>query len=239
MSAALLVLLTLPHAAADDGIALVGRAVQEHVAERLGMLAEDVEIVHLGVASLPSCAAQARAVVESPAAERFRGHADVTVTLYAEAEPCASLRLRPHLRTWAEVPVASETLEPGTEARWELARVTTERSAGRILEPAELAEARWLTRTTIAAGEPLTELSVRPRPDASSGEQVQVLAGQGPLLVKTPGRLMADAFVGDTVRVANMATRGVHDGTLFAPGCVAAGAVTPRMEEACPHVRNP
>jgi flagella basal body P-ring formation protein FlgA len=240
MSPALLALLLCASSwADDDAIARLEQALQEHVAERLALAAEDVEILHLGVSVLPACAEDARILLESPPSERFRGHAVVRAELYGEEQLCTSLQLRTRVRAWVEAPVASTALEPGDEARWELDRVALERVTGAALDPAQLQQGRWLTRTTVAQGEPLTTMVLRPRPDGGSGDQVQVLAGNGTLLIETPGRLMADAFLGDTVRVANLATHGVHEGTLFAPGCVATGAVTARMKEVCSHVLEP
>ncbi len=235
----LALLLCLSAHADQAGIERLELAVRRHVAQRLELDTDDVEILHLGVASLPPCADDAKVVLESHPSERFHGHANVSVDLYAQDETCASMSLRPRVRTWSELPVAASDLEPGQEVRWELRRVTMDRIAGTPVQPERLSDTRWLTRTTIAQGEPLTELVLRARPDGSSGDQVQVLAGTGGLLIETPGRLMADAFLGDKVRVANLATRGVHEGTLFAPGCVSTGAVTPRMKEACPHVHSP
>lgn len=235
----LALLLCLPASGEQAGIERLEYALREHVASQLDLAAEDVEVIHLGVADLPPCADTARVVVDSSASERFRGHADLWVDLYDDRQSCASMHLRPRIRTWTRVPVAAEQLQPGQEVRWELRRVAVERVAGTALQPEQLEGVRWLARTTVAEGEPLTELVLRARPDGASGEQVQVLAGTGGLIIETPGRLMDDAFLGEKVRIANLATRGVHDGTLFAPGCVSTGAVTPRMKEVCPHVQNP
>ena len=237
--ATLALLLSFPASGQQAGVERLERALREHVAARLELAPEDVEILHLGVSTLPPCADTARAVLESPPSERFRGHAEVSVELYGDSESCTTMRLRPRIRTWTDAPVAASVLQPGQEVLWEMRRVALERFTGTPMQPAELEQGRWLARTTIAQGEPLTELVLRTRPDAASGEPVQVLAGAGGLLIETPGRLMSDAFLGDRVRVANMATHGVHDGILFAPGCVSTGAVTPRMKEACPHVQNP
>jgi flagella basal body P-ring formation protein FlgA len=240
MSPALLaLLLCAPGRADDEGLVRLEQALQAHVAQRLALATEDVEILHLGVSQLPACARDARIVLDSPPSERFRGHAVVSVDLYGDEDLCTSMQLRTRVRAWVELPVATTALEPGEEVRWELRRVALERVAGTAIEPTRLEQGRWITRTTLAQGEPLTELVLRPRPDGGSGDQVQVLAGSGALLIETPGRLMTDAFVGQSVRVANLATHGVHDGTLFAPGCVATGAVTERMKEVCSHDRNP
>ena len=239
MSPALLsLLLCAPSQADDASLARLEQALRDHVAERLELASEDVEILHLGVSTLPACAQDARILLDSPPSERFRGHAVVRAELYGEQTLCTSLQLRSRVRAWVEAPVADRALEPGEEVSWELRKVALERMTGTSLDPSELEQGRWLTRTTVAEGEPLTELVLRARPDGDSGDQVQVLAGSGTLLIETPGRLMADAFLGDTVRVANLATHGVNEGTLFAPGCVATGAVTARMKEVCSHVHD-
>ncbi len=233
-----LLLLSAPRAE-DAGIRALEAALRAHVAQRLDIGAEDVEILHLGVAELPDCAATARAVLQSPPSERFRGHADVRVDLYGQTDPCASLRLRPRLRIWTEAAVSDASYQPGATVGWQLRRVPIDRVTGDPLDPTQLQQRPWLARTTIDEGQPLTELLLRPRPDGPSGDEVRVLAGSGGLLIETSGRLMTDAFVGETVRVANLATRGVHDATLIAPGCVATSPVTPRMKEVCHHARHP
>jgi flagella basal body P-ring formation protein FlgA len=235
----LALLLTLPSEAATPSLAAVELAARQHVAERLGLEAASVELLHLGISALPPCAEGARVLVDSAPTERFRGHAELRVDLYGPEELCASLRLRSRVRAWVEHPVAARATRPGEVVQWTVQRIPLERLEAEPIDGARLERGTWLARTSLAEGEPLSALVIRERPDGSSGEAVHVLAGHGSLLIESQGRLLADAFLGDSVRVANTDTRSVHDGTLIAPGCVATGSVTPRMKEACPDVRHP
>ncbi len=234
MPLALLALLAASSAQAETtALARLEQTLRAYVAERLELAAEDVEVLHLGVAQLPECADHAKLVLESPPSERFRGHATVMADFYGDEETCISLKLRPRLRSWVRVPVTVEDTAPGEAVTWKVARVELDAVAGEPASPASLVGRSWLARTTLSRGTPLTELTIRPRPDATSGQQVTVLSGSSTLLVKTDGRLVADAFIGERVRVANLFSRAVHDGVLFAPSCVATATVTERMKEAC------
>ncbi len=234
--ALLATLLAFPAEGTAPALARLEQALQEHVAEKLRALPEDVEILHLGISSLPPCASAGTIVLDSAASERFRGHATVMVDIYGESDACISIKIRPHLRTWVEVPVADGVIRPGEELQWVNARVPVEELAGSTMTVERLEQTTWLARTTLPSGTPLSETVLRPRPDASSGQEVIVLSGSRTLVIKTEGRLVADAFVGETVRVANLFSHVVHDGVLFAPSCVATATVTERMKEACPNV---
>ncbi len=212
--------------------------MRSHVASRLDVDADDVELLQLGVEELPPCAGSARTVVDSAPGERFHGHADLRVTLYDAKRICAKLRLRSRLRVWVQVPVSSTDCEPGAELRWELGRAQLEQLQGSAADPQSLEGRQWLTRTSLRAGEPFSEVDIRPRPDSAAGAQVSLLAGSGALLIEAPGRLVADAQLGDRVRVANLATKVVVDGILLTPGCVVAGPVSERLKEVCNHVTD-
>jgi flagella basal body P-ring formation protein FlgA len=69
----------------------------------------------------------------------------------------------------------------------------------------------------------VTHRRVKRQPVATVGETVQIVAEFGPLIVSAEGRMLADAFLGDHVRVANLATDAVVQGVLIAPGRVKAG----------------
>jgi len=230
-----LLLLATPTVAGEEGLLRLETAVAAHAAERLGLDALDVEVVHLGLAQAPLCAGSGLIEVQSRAGERFKGHADLAVRVYDDAGTCASLRLRPRLRVWTLAPVASRALAHGELVAWRLERVELDRLQGDAIGTEDLDSQRWLARASVTEGEPLTDLLLRPAPDALAGQQVQLLAGAGDLVVKAQGRLVADAFIGETVRTTNLATRIVLDTTLLSPGCVAAGSVTERLQEVCSH----
>jgi flagella basal body P-ring formation protein FlgA len=200
---------------------------------------ETIEVLHLGVASLPSCAETGRFLVESASMERFLGAAEVRVQVHGAEGPCTSLTLRPRLRVWVETPVAAAVAKPGDTVAWRIDRWPLDQMEGTPLTTAVLEARPWLARTTLRAGEPLTDTHLRPKPDAMGGDEVWLLAGSSNLVVKATGRLVADASVGAAASVANLSTRTVVSGTLIAPGCVAIGGITPRIQEACTDARKP
>jgi hypothetical protein len=214
-------------------------ALAGHVAGRLGVAPEDVEVLHLGVGSLPECAGEATFLLDSAPSERFVGTADVDVRAYMGADDCFRMHLQPRLQVWREVPVAMVRTGPGETVRWNVGRVPLTRLVGEPMDPSRLEQGSWLARTTLVAGAPLTELVVRPAPDAPRGRDVTLLAGTADLLVAAPGRLVDDAFLGDRVPIANLASGAIVVGTLLAPGCAAVGSVSPRLQEACTHVQEP
>ena len=73
---------------------------------------------------------------------------------------------------------------------------------------------------TIAAGEVLTQLRVTARPDAVAGATVALSVRAGALEIRSEGRLLRDARVGETARVYVAATRTVVTGLLLDPTTV-------------------
>lgn len=214
-------------------------ALVQHVAAKVGVAPGDVEVQHLGVAELPACAEDATFLVESAPGERFLGSADVQVLAYTETARCALLRLQPRLLVWRAVPVATAPANPGEVVRWAPGRVPLGKLVGAPLDPDRLETGQWVARTTLPENTPLTDLVVRPAPDGPRGQEVVLMAGARDLLVAAPGRLMGDAFLGERVTIANLASGAVVTGTLLAPACAAVGPVTPRIQEACDHAQVP
>ncbi len=73
----------------------------------------------------------------------------------------------------------------------------------------------WEARTPIAAGDPLTPLTVSPLPDARRGDPVQVIVVRGSVRLRAEGRLLADATIGQPVRVHNETTHTALQGLLI------------------------
>ena len=127
-----------------------------------------------------------------------------------------SWRFRPALEIWKEVKVAANDAaqnEP-VEAISGLARISE-------IQGAEVGEGSWIARTPIKAGQPLTDRVLKRSPDSDRGSMVRIEARIGSLVVGADGRLMEDAFIGEEVRVLNLATRSTQRGRFLANNRVA------------------
>ena len=87
----------------------------------------------------------------------------------------------------------------------------------------DLASDDWIAARTIRLGQPITQRVAKRRPAASTGDRVSIVAEFGALTVKAEGRMLAQAYIGDRVRVSNVATDTVVQGILVAPGLVRTG----------------
>ena len=210
-----------PRAGASVGPAVVEQAVRERAAMDLGVAVADVETPFLGMGRALDCPEDARVEVTPASGEEWRGVSDVSlVGVTAEGVTCDRLRIRPRVEVWLRVPVASESVAAGALVRAQPGRVLRSALSG---APVSM-DARGLeAKVPLAAGEPITVLSVRTAPDARSGDDVTVLVESGALRIQAPGRLMEDATLGEPVRVSNLATGAVMTGALVSPGIVRAG----------------
>ena len=218
----LLPLLTLA-ASASTPLSDIEGAVQVHAAERLQALGHevrtsDIEIASLGLLTAPVCPEGTELVVSSSPAERFLGHAELTLRWGAPDAPCATRRVHTRLIVHTLVPTAAEPAAPGQPVKIETARVPLHTIAGTTIDTD--ASSSWLARTSLATGTALTTARVKAAPDADTGAEIELVAISGAISIRAPGRLLAAARVGDTVRVANLATNKVVEGTLISPQSV-------------------
>lgn len=189
-------------------------AIRAAVAQKVGVVLEDVE-VH-GV-SLPTAPADADWIVDLPTVGPVWG--EPAVVLHVGT---TRFVLRPHVTVWQTLPVAAQAASAGEPVSVTTARVARDTLRGAV--PVD-ATHTWEARVDLAAGAPLTTSVVRARPDGAQGQQVRIVAGQGPLSVQAPGQLGEDAFVGDRVHVVNLATRTQLVGTYQADGSVLVGGL--------------
>jgi flagella basal body P-ring formation protein FlgA len=71
-----------------------------------------------------------------------------------------------------------------------------------------------IANTHIEEGSVILWNQVRAKPDNFDGDSVILLYNSGSLQIKAKGRLMSDAFIGDSVKVVSEATNSVLTGTL-------------------------
>lgn len=209
------------HAVVEGAGDPVAEAVRTHARAALGTSAVDVELLSLGLGRPLACPAGAAITVHTAPGEDFLGLVPVQLVGHtAEGAVCERLRTTARFRVWIEAPVALEARAPGASvgpvAR---ARVDLASMIGRpVVDP----EAR-VARVSLAPGTPLTDQTTRPAPLAAEGATVTLVAGTGPLTISATGRLLEDALPGQPVRVANLATGAVVQGTFVAPGVFRAG----------------
>jgi flagella basal body P-ring formation protein FlgA len=130
----------------------------------------------------------------------------------ADAQPVAPLGVE---RT---VPIASRALARGatiTKADY-LVMTTTVRSA---LRTAAAAESGWVTRRTVAAGEPLVEPAVGPPALVASGQPVTFVSDNGDVRISIRGTAASAGALGDLVWVRVDAGRRLR-GVVTAPGTI-------------------
>jgi flagella basal body P-ring formation protein FlgA len=179
-----------------------------------------VEIRYLGVERELDCPEGADFLVESSPSERFRGHADLRIRGHHHGVPCEQIRIRPLIQVWIQAVVASERAQVGEPVRLVEKRVLLSSVSG---DNVTLDSGPWLSTTTLDVGEVVTRSKVRARPDVRGGHRVVIVAGAAPLSIRSDGRLLSDAKLGDEVRVANLGTGTVVNGVLIEPDLVRAG----------------
>lgn len=188
-------------------------AIRTAVAARLGLPEADVSLSDMDAPEgLP---ADANFTVELPGYTLREGHVSMELKTLR-----GSWRLRPDVALWVTVPVASKAIARGEPVEASLMRVRLRELRGSSPVDAELS---WEATTSIAAGQPVTVGRVRRLPDLRDGARVSVVVSRGGISVRAPGELLADAVIGETVAVLNLATRSQQLGTLQADGTVTLG----------------
>jgi flagella basal body P-ring formation protein FlgA len=205
---------TAPHAVDAP---LVNAAIRAHVADALNIEAHDVEVRSNGLGQPFPCGPTARIEVETFPDETYQRFVRLRVLGEERGTVCADFRVRTELVIWQEVPVAASTTRAGESIRLTTGRVERHRVQGQPVDPLQ---GPFLALAPLEAGAPVTASRVRTAPDWKSGSTVTLLAGANGLVIKAPGRLLADARNGERVRVANPATGAVVVGVITADGLV-------------------
>ena len=199
---------------------LVG-AVRAHAASTLGDRAADVEVLDVALGRPLACPDGAAIEVSTPPGEDFLGRVPVgLIGRTPSGDVCDRLRITARFRVWVDLPVVAEARAAG-ESIGPVRRARVDRAA--VIGRPVSAEAALVARIPIESGTPLTDQTVRPAPLAAEGATVTLVAGAGPLTISATGRLLEDALPGQPVRVANLATGAVVQGTFISPGVFRAG----------------
>jgi flagella basal body P-ring formation protein FlgA len=220
MIGGLTILFTMFSPAKADVVESMRAAIQLHVAERTGRALDDVEVAELLFDAPHSCEGGVEVQVESNPSERFRGQTQFRIRLVDGARLCGRFGVPARVTLWQLAPVASQDLNTGEPIAYKMARV---RQGDLRSQLVDLASQDWVAARAIRMGQPITQRMAKRRPAVSTGDRVSIVAEYGPLTVKAEGRMLAQAYIGDRVRVSNVATDTVVQGILIAPGLVRAG----------------
>ena len=219
VNALLLMLSTLTPAKADV-VESMQTAIQAHVADRTGRSLEDVEVAEVMFDAPHTCGAGVSVAVDTNSSERFRGQTQFRVRLSEGAQLCGRFSVSARVTLYQLAPVATRELSTGEDIVYTMARVRQEDLRSAVVD---LASHDWIAARTIRLGQPITQRVAKRRPAASTGDRVSIVAEFGALTVKAEGRMLAQAYIGDRVRVSNVATDTVVQEILVAPGLVRTG----------------
>ena len=219
VNALLLMLSTLTPAKADV-VESMQTAIQAHVADRTGRSLEDVEVAEVMFDAPHTCGAGVSVAVDTNSSERFRGQTQFRVRLSEGAQLCGRFSVSARVTLYQLAPVATRELSTGEDIVYTMARVRQEDLRSAVVD---LASHDWIAARTIRLGQPITQRVAKRRPAVSTGDRVSIVAEFGALTVKAEGRMLAQAYIGDRVRVSNVATDTVVQGILVAPGLVRTG----------------
>lgn len=201
----------------DGGISVViKREIEKEVAIQLEIPREDVSVEYLGLANARKCNDADHVSVRIPVSEDFRGSVLVFVTAETEGQICGQWNLQTRMEIWQEISVASESISIGEDIVTSSKKIRREQlrfSAATDLE-------NKIARVPIKKGEVILDSQIREKPDQLRGTTVVVVYKNGNLEIRTEGRLMTDAMVGDDVKVSSQMTNSVLHGILEMDGNV-------------------
>lgn len=175
----------------------------EHVVEACE--AAEVEVVSLGIAPAPLADADAVVWEGDPCGR----HPTLRARLLRDSVVVATLTVRPDVQGHRLAPVAATDLAPGQPLAWVRGPVP--------LNVVVDGDPSGIARRALPAGTALTADTWRAAPDQVAGAAVTVVVTRGALQLSVPGTLLADASVGEAVRVRNDANHAALGGVLVAP----------------------
>jgi len=205
---------------AEELQSLVSRTIRSHVADLRMMDIADVDVGVLGMQVQNTCAGDPSVEVSSMPGEQCRGLTRFRVEISTEGKVCGRFTITPRIDLYAEVPVAKQSYEAGERVEFEARRMALASIRGTVVNPLG---GNYVATRPVLAGEPLTHRRVKREPAAATGQGVDIIISVGGITIKAEGRMLADANLGERVRVANLATDTVVQGILMEPNIVRAG----------------
>ena len=169
----------------------------------------------------PKCQKPFNVDVSFSKREDFQGLIKAHLKVSNKNGLCGNYLLYPTAEIWMQLPTATKSILAGeaVEMRYDWRRYDE-------VHGAYLSDKSgvWSARSNIAKGQVITLDKVRKMPTNRDGDQVELRVKSGSLSIKSNGKLMRDAYLGDQVKVLSFATSSVVRGTLTKKGIVEIGA---------------
>ena len=198
----------------------IADSIIAYVAGETGLSESDIELDHLGLAAGIECDEESTISVRAIGSDDLVGRTDFWLEIDEAEGRCTSLRVNPTISQWRLVPVAVQTVAANQLVEIKSVRAKQHVNTGVLVEAGS---GPWVSLRSIKAGEVVNMRMVKVKPATLNGEEVILLAEAGALVIKSSGRIMSDAAVGDSVKVASVATGSIVVGVLTKPGVVLAG----------------
>jgi len=200
----------------DDLEDIVQRKIREEISTQLGISVDDVRIEHLGMGNSRRCNGAETVLLRLSSNEDFRGSVPVFVEAYKNDRLCGRWNLRTRVAIWESVYVAAMDLSVGDDIIVDRQRMRRDQLRGdAISDPKSKIANRAITK-----GEVVLTSHVRIKPDQYRGDSVIVIYESGSLRIRTEGKLMSDAQIGDEVKISSQSTNSVLKGILAEDGMV-------------------
>jgi len=153
--------------------------------------------------------------------EDFQGLIKAKLSMSDASGVCGNFQFYPKVEIWMNMPMAKESAMGGepVEIAYQVGRY--DQINGTLLSNTQ---SDLAARVNIAKGQPITLDKIRKRPVNRDGDQVELRVKAGSLSIKSNGKLMRDAYLGEQVKVLSFATSSVVQGTLTRKGIVEIGA---------------
>ena len=206
----------LPLSSEADLSVIVTQKIENEASRRLELPREDISVEYLGLGNYRKCNDSSYVSVRIPQSEDFRGPVLVFVEAEKDGRVCGQWNLRVKMEIWQEINVASGAFQVGEE----ITTVKKRMRRDQLRFNAATDFDNKIARAPINSGEIILASQIREKPDQYRGTQVSVIYKKGNLEIKTDGRLMMDAMIGDDVKVSSQATNSVLHGILKADGNV-------------------
>lgn len=149
-----------------------------------------------------------------------RSRPELRLEVVRDAALDARFTVRPSLSTWVETVVAEQPAAVG-----QTVAITTGRALLQDVRGTPRTDGTWIARVPLSAGDPITDAVTIAPLDGTAGDAVRLAVRAGALSIHAPGRLLADARIGEPVRVVNEATHSTLRGVLVEPGVVEVGRI--------------
>lgn len=203
----------------QDFTTYVQAQLEERIANTMQISPEKVHVVSLGLANTNTCSVFDRVDLFIPNNEDFRGRTTVQIQGWNAGVGCGRWTTQAEVEIHKELYVSDSTYQIGDvvhmhikEVRWDL--LTYDPIDGTYMGK------QWEARTVIHTGEVVLRTQLRQKPDKVTGESVVIVYKSTGLQIRSDGRMIKDAFIGERVKVMSLSTNVLVEGVLEADGIV-------------------